>query len=479
MAAEAGQPAPKSEAPAEKKDQGDQKKGAKDQSKTPAAAAAAASEGGEKKLSNAELKKKAKEEKAARRAAAKVTQPQPPASAPGQGDSAKGGKPKPKQDGPQAGAQHGKTPAPRSAAPMTAMAPKEAKPSVPECFSHLAMAKGVNLTHADKDVHPAVLLLGQQMSTMAISDSTTRLEATLLAFKKVKTHSIHMATFTGIYISNNRLQNQVIDSYTTPHGTTLSRHFTSHVLNPQIVYLTACRPMCFSMGNAIRWLKLQISKIDIDMADSDAKKLLCEAIDSFIHERITLADLVIVNTAADMIAQDDVILTYAHHHLVERALLKAKASGKRFKVILVDDPFERVGLDHVKKLAAAGIPVAYSPDFGALRTNLQESTTVLVAAEAMFSNGAMYARAGTCDVATAAFDLGMRVTSLCETINFTERVSIDSLTYNEIDPERNTDEEFRLLFDTTRDKSISAVVTELGICSAKSVPAILRKLEEL
>ncbi|KAK0758923.1 hypothetical protein N5P37_008410 [Trichoderma harzianum] len=453
MAAEAGQPAPKSEAPAEKKDQGDQKKGAKDQSKAPAAAAAA--EGGEKKLSNAELKKKAKEEKAARRAAAKVSQPQPPASAPGQGDSAKGGKPKPKQDGPQAGAQHGKTPAPRSAAPMTATATKEAKPSVPECFSHLAMAKGVNLTHADKDVHPAVLLLGQQMSTMAISDSTTRLEATLLAFKKV------------------------IDSYTTPHGTTLSRHFTSHVLNPQIVYLTACRPMCFSMGNAIRWLKLQISKIDIDMADSDAKKLLCEAIDSFIHERITLADLVIVNTAADMIAQDDVILTYAHHHLVERALLKAKASGKRFKVILVDDPFERVGLDHVKKLAAAGIPVAYSPDFGALRTNLQESTTVLVAAEAMFSNGAMYARAGTCDVATAAFDLGMRVTSLCETINFTERVSIDSLTYNEIDPERNTDEEFRLLFDTTRDKSISAVVTELGICSAKSVPAILRKLEEL
>ncbi|KAL7915359.1 hypothetical protein GGI35DRAFT_179609 [Trichoderma velutinum] len=453
MAAEAGQPAPKSEAPAEKKEQGDQKKGAKDQSKAPAAAAT--TEGGDKKLSNAELKKKAKEEKAARRAAAKVTLPQPPAGAPGQGDSAKGGKPKPKQDGPQAGAQHGKTPAPRSAAPMTATAPKEAKPSVPECFSHLAMAKGVNLTHADKDVHPAVLLLGQQMSTMAISDSTTRLEATLLAFKKV------------------------IDSYTTPHGTTLSRHFTSHVLNPQIVYLTACRPMCFSMGNAIRWLKLQISKIDIDMADSDAKKLLCEAIDSFIHERITLADLVIVNTAADMIAQDDVILTYAHHHLVERALLKAKANGKRFKVILVDDPFERVGLAHVKKLAAAGIPVAYSPDFGALRTNLQESTTVLVAAEAMFSNGAMYARAGTCDVATAAFDLGMRVISLCETINFTERVSIDSLAYNEIDPERNTDEEFRLLFDTTRDKSISAVVTELGICSAKSVPAILRKLEEL
>jgi translation initiation factor eIF-2B subunit delta len=64
-------------------------------------------------------------------------------------------------------------------------APKEVKPKIPDYFSHLAMAKGVNITHADKDVHPAVLVLGQQMSTMAISDSTTRLEATLLAFKKV------------------------------------------------------------------------------------------------------------------------------------------------------------------------------------------------------------------------------------------------------------------------------------------------------
>lgn len=271
----------------------------------------------------------------------------------------------------------------------------------------------------------------------------------------------------------------MIEAYTTPHGATFSRHFTSHVLNPQIEYLTACRPMCFSMGNAIRWLKLQISKIDIDLPDSDAKKLLCQAIDNFIHERITLADVVIVETAGDMIEDDEVVLTYAHHHLVERALLQARADGKRFKVVLVDDPYERVGIGHAKRLAAAGIPVTYASDLGALRTNLQEATLVLTAAEAMFSNGAMYARAGTSDIAARATDMGLRVVALCESINFTERVSIDSLTYNEIDPERSTDEGFRLLFDTTRDKFISVVVTELGNTSAKSVPAILRKLEEL
>lgn len=237
--------------------------------------------------------------------------------------------------------------------------------------------------------------------------------------------------------------------------------------------------MCFSMGNAIRWLKLQISKIDIDLPDFEAKKLLCESIDNFIRERITLADVVIVETAASMIEDDEVILTYAQHHLVERTLLQAKADGKRFRVILVDDPFERTGIELAKKLSAAGIQVVYASDLGAVRTHLQEATRVLVAAEAMFSNGAMYARAGTSDLATAATDLGLRVAALCETINFTERVSIDSLTYNEIDPERCTDTGFRLLFDTTRDKFISVVVTELGKTSPTSVPAILRKLEEL
>ena len=237
--------------------------------------------------------------------------------------------------------------------------------------------------------------------------------------------------------------------------------------------------MCFSMGNAVRWLKLQISKIDIDLPDATVKQQLCQSIDAFINERIVLADLVIVKTAAVMIAEGQVVLTYAHHMLVERSLLQAKRDGKNFRVILVDDPFERVGIQHAKTLAAAGIPVTYASNLGALRTNLREASMVLVGAEAMFSNGSVYARAGTCDIATVATDLGVEVVALTETINFTERVSIDSLTYNEIDPSRNTDEGFRLLFDTTRDSAITAVVTELGNSAGMSVPAILRKLEEL
>lgn len=272
---------------------------------------------------------------------------------------------------------------------------------------------------------------------------------------------------------------QVIDSYTTPHGNTLSRHFTSHVLKPQIEYLTECRPMCFSMGNAIRWLKLQISKIDIDLSDIDAKKLLCQSIDGFIRQRIVLAAFVIVERAVKMMGEDEVILVYAHDKLVERTLLHAKSSGKEFGVILVDDSFDRVGIEHAKTLTAAGIFVKYVADLGVLRISMREATMVLLAAEAMFGNGAMYARAGTADIAAAAMDLQKRVVTLSEAINFTERVAIDSLTYNEIDPERCTDEKFRLLFDTTHPKFISDVVTELGDVTALSLHTILTKLEEL
>ncbi|KAG5950166.1 hypothetical protein E4U53_005423 [Claviceps sorghi] len=463
MAAQEGRPAASGGDHAANKDQQAQSQAKTQPKEKPAQGDGSA--GAEKKLSNAQLKKKKQEEKAARRAQAKVAQVAQPSAAgsspgaPGFTDGTKvGGKAKAgaKQGGlPVPGGHHQSSSKGGGGGGPPPVVKEVAKPKIPECLSHLAMARRIPITQADKDVDPVVLALGQQMSTFAIRDSTARLEATLLAFKKV------------------------IDAYTTPHGNTFSRHFTSHVLNPQIEYLTACRPMCFSMGNAIRWLKLQISKIDIDLPDADAKKMLCRSIDNYIHERIVLANLVIVKRAADQIGNDEVVLTYAHHKLVERALLHAKADGKRFQVILVDDPFERVGIEHAKRLAAAGIPVTYVSDLGALKTNLQDATLVLAAAEAMFSNGSMYARAGTCDIATLATDMGVLVVALSETVNFTERVSIDSLTYNEIDPDQSTDEGFRLLFDTTRDKFISVVVTELGDSSAMAVPAILRKLEEL
>ncbi|OTA67442.1 nagb/rpia/CoA transferase-like protein [Hypoxylon sp. EC38] len=415
------------------------------------------------KLSGAELKAKAKAEKAARRAQAKASKEVAKgeaavSSAPGQlGPSAsdvKGGKAKGKQDGGSSISQGaaGKPAASKGPAPSV---PAEPKFTIPECFSHLSMARRLPITQADKDVHPTVLALGQQMATFTIDESITRLKATLLAFKKV------------------------IDSYTTPPGNTLARHLTPHVLNPQIDYLTACRPMCFSMGNAIRWLKLQVSKIDPDVPELEAKKELCSSIDTFIQERISMADLVITEKAAEKIQDGDVILTFGWSTIIERTLLQAYLiTGRKFSVIVVDDPYEKKGQVLAKNLTAQGIRVSYYGNFGGLRWHLQGVTKVLVSAESMFNNGSLYARSGTCDLAIAAKQLDIPVLVLCETVNITERVSTDSLTYNEIDPERSSGAAFRLLYDTTPDKYLSLVISELGTVQPTSVPDLLRKLEE-
>ncbi|KAH8909030.1 nagb/rpia/CoA transferase-like protein [Coniochaeta sp. PMI_546] len=322
------------------------------------------------------------------------------------------------------------------------------------------MAKRIATSQAHKDVHPAVLALGQQMATFTIRDSITRLKYMLLAFRKV------------------------IESYETPKGNSLSRHFIPHVLNPQIEYLTECRPMSFSMGNAIRLIKAKVNKFDIDTPEDDAKEAMLDMIDNFVNERITLAELVIARNAADMIADGDVILTYRHHRLVEKALRQALRDGKRFEVQVIDDPLDQTGLVLAKVLRREGVRVYYSPHLGGThQVGVRRASKVIVGGEAIFANGSLYGPAGTCDLCLAASDAGTPVVALCETINFDrDRVANDSLTYNEIDPERGSGEAFRLLFDTTREKYLGVVVTEYesetGNSPAQSILAILRKQED-
>ncbi|KAI1818126.1 translation initiation factor eIF-2B subunit delta [Poronia punctata] len=417
---------------------------------------------GAPKLSNAELKAKAKAEKQARRAQAKASKEVPHGGAAGAapvptgqpGTETKGNKAKGKSDA-ATSAISGVAGRPTGSKGPVPAAPPKPEITIPACFSHLSLAKRTPTTQADKDVHPAVLALGQQMATFVIDESIDRLEATLRAFKKV------------------------IDSYTTPPGNTLARHLTPHVLNPQIEYLSACRPMCFSMGNAIRWLKLQVSKIDPDVPDAEAKKELCASIDGFIQERINFADLVITQKGADLVDSGDVVLVYGRNTLVERTLLEAySVSGKKFDVIVVDDPYERRGQVLTKTLAAKGVHVSYCGDLGALQFHIKRAHKIFLGAEGMFSNGALYGRSGTSDLAIAAKDLRKKVYVLCESINITDRVSTDSLTYNEIDPERSTSSSFRLLFDTTSSQYLTTVVTEISSVQPTSVSYLLRKLED-
>ncbi len=77
------------------------------------------------------------------------------------------------------------------------------------------------------------------------------------------------------------------------------------------------------------------------------------------------------------------------------------------------------------------IPCTYAL-LPALPYLITEVTTVLLGAHALFSNGAVYSRAGTALVAMMAKGHGVPVMVCCETYKFSEGVMVDGFSKNEI-----------------------------------------------
>ncbi|KAI9760875.1 MAG: hypothetical protein M4579_001376 [Chaenotheca gracillima] len=337
-------------------------------------------------------------------------------------------------------------------------------------FGHLySQPRRTSISGAGKEIHPAVLALGIQMSSYVVCGSNARCVAMLLVFKKV------------------------IESYVTPAGTTLTRHLTSH-LSPQIEYLKSCRPLSISMGNAIRWLKLEISKVDIDVPDTDSKSYLCNAIDTFIRERITLADAVIATAAASKIQNGDVILTYAKSSIVQQTLLTAHGRGTQFRVIVVDSNPLFEGKHLARALANAGVEVQYSLLHGVGHA-IKDASKVFLGAHAMMGNGRLFSRVGTAIVAMMASEVDVPVIVCCESVKFTDRVALDSIVNNEIAPpdellarSSNSSSEHPLsnwrqtpnlqllnvMYDVAPAELIKMVITEYGSLPPSSVPVVHR-----
>lgn len=477
----------------------------------------------EQKVSPAELKKRAKVEKQARRAALKE-QPgadQSPAtvnganaeqqSPQGSGEVAHEQKPKaekqPQQQKgqqqkqskqtPQDKAQHERTDSQQQPMPIrrrlsqsgaSKEQPKTESKQV-ELLSHLyTQPRRHTLEGASKDVHEAVLALGLQMSSYEVCGSTARCVAMLLAFK------------------------EAIQSYTTPAGTSLPRHMTSHYLSPQIDFLKSCRPISESMGNAIRWLKKLIVEMDPSTAEQGAKDSLCDNIDTFIRERITVTDQAIATSACSQIKDGFTVLTYAKSSIVEKTILQAHANGTKFRVTVVDSRPLFEGKNLAKTLMRAGLDVEYVP-FSGIAHAVKSANLVLLGAHSMLSNGRLQSRVGTASVAMQASKVHIPVIVLCESIKFSGKVALDSIVLNEVAPaeelilpttssaaaapkqNEGDDEETKtrslndwkdvtnlqilnLMYDVTPAEYIRMVICEYGSIPPSSVPVVHRLANE-
>ena len=245
------------------------------------------------------------------------------------------------------------------------------------------------------------------------------------------------------------------------------------------------------MGNAIRWLKVEISDVDPDTPEQNAKHDLCDAIDNFIRERITVADQVIALSAAEKVQDGDVILTFAKSSIVQQTLVEAHRRGTKFRVIVIDSRPLFEGKHLARALADLGLEVQYSL-IHAIGHAVKDATKVFLGAHAMMSNGRLYSRVGTAIVAMMAKEADVPVIVCCESVKFTDKVALDSIVTNEVAPPdeltiagdnttslskwRDTPnlQLLNLMYDVTPPDYINMVVTEYGSLPPSSVPVVHR-----
>lgn len=311
---------------------------------------------------------------------------------------------------------------------QTVIKDKEAK-KIPRLFSHLESreqrnASSPTISHI---VHPAILSLSLKYSSFKIVGSTPRLKKMLEVFKTV------------------------IQDYVTPENTTLTRHLTGH-LSHQIEYLKSARPLSISMGNAIRWLKQEISHISIDTPEQEAKEILYEKIDNFIEYKITVAHRAMLGHASQDITDGSIILTYGHSEFLE-TLFKycAVEQGKHFKLIVVDSKplFEGKTLLHnlantyaddanealhtqKNPITKERIKISYVLMNSLSSSMLEDVDCVFLGANAMLSNGRLFSRVGTSFIAMMCHTRNIPVITCCESVKFSDKVQLDSVTNNEL-----------------------------------------------
>ncbi|KAF8407869.1 hypothetical protein HHK36_007007 [Tetracentron sinense] len=307
-------------------------------------------------------------------------------------------------------------------------------------------------------MHPAVYKVGLRYLAGDISGGNARCIAMLQAFQ------------------------EAIKDYSTPREKTLNRDLTAKI-SSYVSFLTECRPLSISMGNAIKFLKSQITNLPLTLSESEAKTTLRSDIDRFVNEKIVLADKVIVRHAVTKIRDGDVLLTYGSSCVVEMILLHAHELGKHFRVVVVDSRPKLEGQALLRRLVAKGLSCTYT-HVNAISYIMHEVTGVFMGASSVLANGTVYSRVGTACVAMVAHAFRVPVLICCEAYKFHERVQLDSICSNELgDPDAISRVPGRkdlnyldnlannenllllnLIYDATPSDYVSMIVTDYGMC---------------
>ncbi|GFS25115.1 translation initiation factor eIF-2B subunit delta [Elysia marginata] len=247
---------------------------------------------------------------------------------------------------------------------------------------------------------------------------------------------------------------------------------------------------------------------------------LQDVITTFIEDNIMKASEGVAHYANSKIVDGDVILVYAASSLICQVLKTAHNKGKKFRVIVVEGRPRTEGKSMLRFLVRCGIPCSYIY-IGSATHAMGEATKVFLGAAAMFSIGDMHSRTGNSMIAALAQSYNIPVLVCCETYKFTDKVQLHLADSNLhargrelIDRGRHNRPSvlsaisgaggnnnngvssnsgssgsgsgstpspnlLNLMYDVTKSRHITVLVTELGMLPCTSVPVVLRRQEDL
>lgn len=346
-----------------------------------------------------------------------------------------------------------------------------------DLFSHMPQSETYAGTVSDAILlnHPGIpaqfVTVGLQIASKKIQGSNARNLAFLDAFMA------YLETF-------------------TPHPSKPFHVDLDAKMKPIIQYVVDSRPLSVGQSNIINFLKLKMSDLASDSSittTEDARKFLIRQLKTLKEVHIINADQAIQEKVSAKIQDNDVILTFGRSYIVSKSLQLAAASGKKFKVIVLDSKPRFEGKRTLQELADREIELEYAY-INAISYFMKGVTKVLVGASSMMGNGQLFARAGTSIVCMMAHTYRVPVLVACETYKFTEKVQLDAITRNEVDdPDllnrpnlegHNALKDWKgqaklkmlnLAYDLTPSEFISMIITEHGPVPSTSVPALIRE----
>lgn len=235
-------------------------------------------------------------------------------------------------------------------------------------------------------------------------------------------------------------------------------------LKESIEYLKTSRPTEPLMRNGLKYVEKKFKEgEDVEKAGEEFKKIVEGAVDE------------IIEMGAEFLPHDTTVMTHCHSSLVEGIVKRAHELGKIERITVTETRPLYQGRITAKNLSEAGLPVTIVVD-SATREILRESDLALVGADVITSDGHLYNKIGTSELALSAeesskeFMVASQLLKLDPVTLKGKREEVEERPKEEVWENPPEKVEVRNpAFDATPPKYINYMITEEGIINPSDV----------